>query len=446
MRRLRQILGASAITAGAAGLAVGWLLLGPVVVARAQTDPAQPPAEPAAADQQPAFRAGTTLVRTDAIVRDAQGGFIADLTRDEFIVEEDGVRQEVASLVLVHGGRVYNKLMPQARGLEGVILPTQRAVDDTPGRIIVIFVDELHVEPGSTPKLRHFIKTVGEALIHEGDLFGLVSNGPRATEVDLTYDRSRLEDAANSILGHGYGPRKLILEIQGGRDGPAELRWRAHRAFKTVYDVVRNLEMITDRRKVLVYISTGYDLNPFALQRLYRTNESTDRLRDRDAIADTASGGEFANVAENPIVKMERQGAIFADTELIAELDELAAAANRANTTFYTMDPRGLVSSPDLDYDVPLDEWREYMGTARSSLRTLAELTGGLSIVNTSNFDELLKQIDAETSDYYILGFYASDPDPSERTRQLRVSVTREGATVRSRTSYTFARTPAGAP
>ncbi len=62
--------------------------------------------------EEPGFRAGITLVTTDVIVRDGNGTFIADLDADEFIVREDGVVQDVVSLVLVHGGRVFNQLAP----------------------------------------------------------------------------------------------------------------------------------------------------------------------------------------------------------------------------------------------------------------------------------------------------------------------------------------------
>ena len=48
------------------------------------------------------------LVTTDVIARDGQGQFISDLKTDEFEVYEDGVRQEIVSLVLTHGGRVFN--------------------------------------------------------------------------------------------------------------------------------------------------------------------------------------------------------------------------------------------------------------------------------------------------------------------------------------------------
>ena len=54
------------------------------------------------------IRTGVELITTDAIVRDGRGQFVADLKKDEFEVFEDGVKQELVSFTLTHGGRVYN--------------------------------------------------------------------------------------------------------------------------------------------------------------------------------------------------------------------------------------------------------------------------------------------------------------------------------------------------
>ena len=72
-------------------------------------------------------------------------------------------------------------------------------------------------------------------------------------------------------------------------------------------------------------------------------------------------------------------------------------------------------------------------------MRLLAELTGGIAVVNTNNFRDALQRIDAETSDYYMLGFYSNNADPTLQTRRLRVEVNRPGASVRHRTHYSFA-------
>ena len=426
------------------------LVAGFVSIASAQTAPTRTTSRQGAAarvpppQQQPGtFRSGVTLIRTDAIVRDANGVFVADLTPADFRIQEDGVPQEVASLVLVHGGRVFNQLSPAPAVQEGIILPTRRAQNVIAGRIIILFVDAMHLEPQSTPKVRHFIKEVVDILAHEGDLVGLISNDSAGTAVDLTYDRELVKASVDGIIGNGLTPRELIHDVQDGRDGPAELRWRAHRAFFTVNTLLENLEAVQDRRKVLLYVSTGYDLNPFELQRFRRSNRADRFLRERPldlAANDPELAGRLA-----PFDRIQRQGAVFSDAELIGEMEELSDTANRTNTTFYTLDPRGLVSTPDIDFDVPLEAWREYQLATRSSLRSLAEMTGGISIVNTNNFEGMLRQIDAETSDYYILGYYTSNPDPTHRRRDLGVTVARDGVTVQSRTSYTLRWIPGAA-
>ena len=123
-----------------------------------------------------------------------------------------------------------------------------------------------------------------------------------------------------------------------------------------------------------------------------------------------------------------------------------AQAANRANASFYTVDPRGLMTGPDVDYNGPLQTYNEWLFTPQSSLRALAEPTGGKANVNSNNFEGLFKEIDAETSDYYVLGFYTGNADPTARTRRLRVEVDREGVEIKSRTHYTFARKNAAQP
>ena len=60
--------------------------------------------------------------------------------------------------------------------------------------------------------------------------------------------------------------------------------------------------------------------------------------------------------------------------------------------------------------------------------------------MNRNDFDDAFREIDAETSDYYVVGFYSSNPDPTFRTRRLRVEVNRGDVDVQHRTHYTYAR------
>ena len=65
---------------------------------------------------------------------------------------------------------------------------------------------------------------------------------------------------------------------------------------------------------------------------------------------------------------------------------------------------------PDLDDNVDPVEFQELRAKSQDSLRVLAEQTGGIAVVNQNDFDKALKRIDAETSDYYVLGYYSTQP------------------------------------
>jgi VWFA-related protein len=127
----------------------------------------------------------------------------------------------------------------------------------------------------------------------------------------------------------------------------------------------------------------------------------------------------------------------FAEADLVAELAELTRQANRANASLYTIDPRGLVGGPDLDEKVDMVEWQKYVTASQSSLRTLADLTGGIAVVSTNDFTKALKRIDAETSDYYVVGYYSSNPDPMKKRRKIEVKVVnRKGLNIFHRSEY----------
>ena len=129
---------------------------------------------------------------------------------------------------------------------------------------------------------------------------------------------------------------------------------------------------------------------------------------------------------------------LLAEADLVRELAEVTRAANRANATLYTIDPRGLVAGQDLDDEVPTQEWNAYVRDTQDSLRVLAEETGGIAVVNQNDFDKALKRIDAETSDYYVLGYYSSNPDPLRRTRKVEIKSTRPNLNIWSRGEYTL--------
>ena len=383
----------------------------------------QPPA--GASGQKPTFRVNIDAVQTDAIVRNAQDQFVADLTKNDFEIYEDGVKQDLTSLTLVHGGRVHNLATPPPPPVEeGIILPPSRPTNDAAGRIFLIIVDDLHLDFRNTGRIRDLFKRISKSLIHEGDMFSIVSTGPSSLAIDPTYDRKILDEAIKKITGNGLKPADIIQGAESA-DGPSEVRYRAHVAFSTAYDMLSQMERINNRRKAVVWVSQGYDFDPFHQSRLGE---------------DPVFGGRFGQTREEGQQMQDsmRQNNQFADADLARELAEVTRTANRANATLYTIDPRGLVAGSDLDENLDPQEYGEHVRKTQDSLRVLAEETGGIAVVNQNNFDKALKRIDAETSDYYVLGYYSTNPDPLKRTRKIEVKVSRPGLNVWSRTSYSL--------
>jgi VWFA-related protein len=421
-------------------LAAGLLSATVFAQAPAPAEPAQQPAgrEGVQLPQSGAtFRMAIDLVTTDVVVRDGHGQFIADLKKDDFEILEDGIKQEVASLTLVHGGRVLNQMLPPPPPpQEGIILPPQRPTNDAAGRIFLFLIDDLHMSFRDTPRVRQLFKKIAAELVHEGDMFAIVSSGTSSIAIDLTYDRKRLEEAANKISGSALKPSEIIEAGGRGPDGLSEVKYRAHTAFSTAYDAVTNLEKIHNRRKALILLSNGYDLNPFEGARFGDPNIIGQKYQSPGQMA----GGGSSNIDYDPF---SRQSAQFSDADLIREISELTKAANRANATIYAIDPRGLVAGADLDEQVDPTEWQNFVRKSQESLRTIAELTGGFASVTSNDFTKAIRRIDAETSDYYVLGYYSSNPDPTIRNRKLEVKTTRPNVEIWSRQSYSLKLPPA---
>ncbi len=390
--------------------------LGSVVVSAGQAPPGQP-----------TFRADVTLVTTDVIPRNADGRFVADLTKDDFVVLEDGEPQAISSFTLVHGGRVFNLLEPAPAAVEteGIVLPQRRVVDPGSGRVLLVFVDDLHFEAQYTPHVRRLVLDLVDNLLHDGDLVGMVSSGPSAIEIDPTFDRKLIAASVSKIRGSAMTAAEIFQMLESPQ-GPGDLRYRAQVAFQTMYTMLASLDRVQNRRKAVLYISGGYDFDPFV---------------DGRFMKDRVNGGRFSDPMrflvdeENPYFRLNT---VTADIDLYAYMRELTLTANRANATIFTLDPRGLVGVTDAGQYIDQSEWRTFLNKTISTLRYIAEETGGFAVVNDNDFVSALKRIDAETSDYYMIGYYPTNPDPTRRTRAIEITVTRPDITVQSRQAYSL--------
>ena len=134
-----------------------------------------------------------------------------------------------------------------------------------------------------------------------------------------------------------------------------------------------------------------------------------------------------------------------ADRIRLAEIDdeyylrELIASANRANASFYTVDPRGLVvfDSPIGPEPFPrLEVDQANLRNRLDSLHVLANNTDGFAVVNSNDLDKGLKRISDDLTSYYLLGYYSTNTKLDGRFRTLKVNIRQPGIDVRARRGY----------
>ena len=93
-------------------------------------------------------------------------------------------------------------------------------------------------------------------------------------------------------------------------------------------------------------------------------------------------------------------------------LRDIINDANRTNTTFYPIDPRGLVAlETGGGSAISLDADRKLRRTHIESIRTLADGTDGIAVVDTNDLDKGLRKISDDLTSYYLLGYYSTNTE-----------------------------------
>jgi VWFA-related protein len=396
--------------------------------------------------QRPVFRATTDIIATELRVTDGGGKFIPNLTINDFEILEDGVPQKITNMVLTLGGRVMTQVVPVAPAVrEGLILPPSPPVADQSGRVFIIFVDDMHIQFKNTSQARTILRNIRDTLVHEGDLIGIVSTGYSSLEVGLNYDvkKKRFNEAINRTSGSALSPQEIIDASQTA-DGPAGVRHNTFVAFKTAYDMLEHAAKIPNRRKAFIYLSEGYNLNPYTQSRFKNMQQmrATGVPRSDQSIPGQTGGDN--QMSSDDVMRFrnpfETNGQQFAESDLIAALAELTDTARRANVAFYTIDPRGLQAGPDISTNLTTDEFWANARISTDSLRVLANETGGFCTCDKNDYTKALQQIDNEMSDYYLLGYVSSNPDPLKVLRRIEIRVKRQGLKLEYNPTYTIKR------
>jgi VWFA-related protein len=244
--------------------------------------------------------------------------------------------------------------------------------DSPPQNLWLIFLDDLHIDFMTSGHLRTLLKTICSELIQEGDVAGSVSTGPASIALDLTSDRQRVSAGLGRAIGSSLRPtdmRASQADPRGPSEGSyrTEVWYRAAVSIATAYDTLENFGRQPARRKTVIYVSSGYGVDP---------------LPDRSP---TVIGTKPGVTSGNNI----------SAAEVREQLSELIAQARRSNVTVFAIDSRRLGGSSTAAPGGDSVWWQNYWATTRNSLRALSERTGGFAVLEEQDLADGLKRINA---------------------------------------------------
>jgi VWFA-related protein len=439
------------------------VLLAVLTLASAQN---QPPA--------PTFRTEANYVRVD-VFPTKDGVPVTDLRQDEFEVLEDRAPQKIEQFEHV----VIRAAGPQETRIEPSTVAESRAMAENPrARLFVVFLDTYHVDVADSHRIRKPLIDALDRVIGQDDLVAVMT--PEMSARDIVFARRTTTIEGFLTRYWHWGERNRLIppdpedqeyglcypnEVKPppGSNAPdctdqngiaAEMIDRRHekRALDALQDLVRYLRGVREERKAILAISNGW--------LLYRPNHNLMRpltckgIPSGPQIGIDPRTGKLTSKETRPDVA--RNATCDTDRVHLAQIDDweqfrqMLDEANRANASFYPVDPRGLAvfDTPIMRQDVPgpapamvppsVD--RAMLAGRLTSLRTLAEATDGLAIVDSNDLAGGFRRVVADLSSYYLLGYYSTGKLDG-KFHSIAVRVKRPGIQVRARRGF-LAATP----
>ncbi|HTQ84980.1 MAG TPA: VWA domain-containing protein [Candidatus Solibacter sp.] len=384
--------------------------------------PPPPPSSQDAQQQRPQaprrsgfrFRVTTSLVLVNVVVRDRQGNLVRGMTQNDFELFEDGKPQTIADFGFEDTDAIALEAQnaPGASGVAGAPPPPppdpQSTEEMRNRRIIILFFDFTAMDPEQIDRSVTAAKRFVDKQMAPADLVGLVSlASSMRLDLDLTADRQRIQkvlDGYTSGQGQGFDPGDT-----GSAEGAAETGG-SFTADDTDYNVFN-----TDRK----------------LEALESLMQTLGGIQQKKSIIYFSNGISRSGI--------ENQAALRGAT----------AMATKTNCSIYPVDIRGLAALPagGEAQSASLHGVSAYNGQAsinqfesnassQETLSTLAADTGGKAFLDSNDFGLVFQRVQKDTSAYYVLGFYSTNPAQDGKYRRLQVRVKRSDVKIDFRLGY----------
>ena len=365
---------------------------------------------PSPTPQQPddVIRINTELVQTDVMVFDKQGQFVGGLARDQFELTVDGKPQPLSFFEQVRAG---SSKEARLRSTEKAA-PAASPVNESRGRTIVFFIDDLHLSLDSLHRTRKALTQFIDNEMNENDRVAIAStSGDIGFLQQFTDYKFVLRAASDRLNYHPYkvgdltDSRTPMTEVMAlaieRKEDPGVLEFYIDRCLQEAYPLRYRREtcelQVKSRARVMLLQASSVIMNTYAS--LESLMQSSKLLPGRKLVFFFSDGFLLDTGPRNANPQ--------------DKLKEITDAALRGGVVVYTIDARGLFSGQlDATNSVPFDKQNRLESTSlregpamQDALNALAGDTGGRALRNQNYFDRWVNKILDETSQYYLLAW-----------------------------------------
>jgi len=428
------------------------LLTAALVAVAQQPAPQQPP---------PRFRGGTNFVQVDVFaIRD--GVPVQDLNAADFEILEDNAPQKIDTfehVVVIPAGPQETRTDPSS------VSAANQLAADPHRRVFVVFLDKEFVPVEGSHAIKEPLIRFMNQVMGPDDLVGIMT--PEMSPSAITFGRKTQVIEEGLRENWTWGRRDTIMldekeeqysqcypPLKTGEGIPSQLakaliaRRRERMVLESLYDTIHHMAAIREGRTAVVAVTSGWVL--------YRPDQSLTVLRTDD------TGGQQEPIPGSPppvgvgpggmLTHRPNQGqendqqySCDADRMTLAMIDDdkyfrdMFGDANRANVSFYPIDPRGLVvfDSPiGPEPPLPLTVDHAVLTSRHESLRTLALNTDGLVLLDNNDLDKQLGRLAADLTSYYLIGYTSTNAKLDGKFRSIKVRSKRPGIDIRARKGY----------
>lgn len=387
-----------------------------------------------AQQEPPSFTSEVELITVDAVVLDGEGRAVPGLTRDDFVVKEDGSVLDIVSFEAFAAPEA-----PPAAATPGR-LASNEATAARIGRAFAILLDDVALTASEAASARSAAVSFLEKSVRDGDEVTLGTTSGEA------WWSARLPEGRDDLLA-------VLARVKGRFTDPKGLEQMTDFEAYTITERESFGGAMTQRvvaRWVRADLCPDTGRGPAPSCPAIVRGRAVDldgvrKARTRIALA----GVRRALDALAPI--RGRKSLIFLSRGFLedtaSDLRDVSAASREANTAVYFINARGLVGLPGFTNageaaapEAALLGTMTFEDTVLDSAgaQDLADDTGGFSIRNTNDLAAGADRIAAESRVFYLLGFHPPPGESSGAWRKLRVEVNRKGLSVRARRGYTL--------